>query len=100
MARYTGPKEKLNRRFGVPLFGPSKVLERAAGLPQTVADLIQAYRFQDALSEIWLCVAAANKFVACEEPWSLAKRAVDGDVRGRSVLCLRCGQDAGESAAS
>lgn len=28
MARYTGPKEKINRRFGVALFGPSKTLER------------------------------------------------------------------------
>jgi len=28
MARYTGPKDKINRRFGVPLFGPSKALER------------------------------------------------------------------------
>jgi hypothetical protein len=28
MARYTGPKDKVNRRFGVPLFGPSKALER------------------------------------------------------------------------
>lgn len=28
MARYTGPKDKINRRFGVALFGPSKVLER------------------------------------------------------------------------
>ena len=28
MARYTGPKAKVNRRFGVPLFGPSKALER------------------------------------------------------------------------
>jgi small subunit ribosomal protein S4 len=28
MARYTGPKTKISRRFGVPLFGPSKALER------------------------------------------------------------------------
>ncbi len=28
MARYTGPIERINRRFGVPLFGPSKALER------------------------------------------------------------------------
>ncbi len=28
MARYTGPKDKINRRFGVALFGPSKALER------------------------------------------------------------------------
>lgn len=30
MARYTGPTEKISRRFGVPLFGPSKALERRA----------------------------------------------------------------------
>ncbi|MDP0490828.1 MAG: 30S ribosomal protein S4 [Verrucomicrobiota bacterium JB023] len=28
MARYTGPREKISRRFGVALFGPSKALER------------------------------------------------------------------------
>jgi small subunit ribosomal protein S4 len=28
MARYTGPKTKVARRYGVPLFGPSKSLER------------------------------------------------------------------------
>eukprot|EP01031_Cornospumella_fuschlensis_P015316 gene15316-18718_t len=27
MARYTGPREKIARRFGVALFGPSKALE-------------------------------------------------------------------------
>lgn len=28
MARYTGPKAKISRRFGVPIFGPAKALER------------------------------------------------------------------------
>ena len=28
MARYTGPKVRISRRFGVPIFGPSKYLER------------------------------------------------------------------------
>lgn len=28
MARYTGPKSKVSRRYGLPLFGPSKALER------------------------------------------------------------------------
>jgi len=28
MARYRGPTDKVNRRYGVPLFGPSKSLER------------------------------------------------------------------------
>ena len=28
MARYTGPRVRLSRRFGLPLFGPTKYLER------------------------------------------------------------------------
>lgn len=28
MARYTGPRVKISRRFGMPIFGPSKYLER------------------------------------------------------------------------
>jgi small subunit ribosomal protein S4 len=28
MARYTGPRQKINRRYNAPLFGPSKTLER------------------------------------------------------------------------
>src|SRR4029077_14955384 len=28
MARYTGPKTRVSRRYGVPLFGSSKALER------------------------------------------------------------------------
>jgi len=33
MARYTGPTDKISRRFGVALFGPSKSLERRAYPP-------------------------------------------------------------------
>src|SRR5919109_2548417 len=28
MARYTGPRVRISRRFGAPIFGPSKYLER------------------------------------------------------------------------
>src|SRR4029434_10415462 len=28
MARYTGPRVRISRRFGVPIFGPSKYVER------------------------------------------------------------------------
>lgn len=28
MARYTGPRTRISRRFGIPIFGPSKYLER------------------------------------------------------------------------
>ncbi|HXE42454.1 MAG TPA: 30S ribosomal protein S4 [Candidatus Baltobacteraceae bacterium] len=30
MARYTGPRVRISRRFGIPIFGPSKYLERRA----------------------------------------------------------------------
>jgi small subunit ribosomal protein S4 len=33
MARYTGPKDKVARRYGTPLFGPTKYLERKAYPP-------------------------------------------------------------------
>jgi len=33
MARYTGPTDRISRRFGVPLFGPSKALERRSYAP-------------------------------------------------------------------
>ena len=33
MARYTGPRSKVSRRYGVALFGPSKALERKAYPP-------------------------------------------------------------------
>src|SRR5271154_6299330 len=28
MARYTGPRTRISRRFGIPMFGPTKYLER------------------------------------------------------------------------
>src|SRR4249920_3422894 len=28
MARYKGPRVRISRRFGIPIFGPSKYLER------------------------------------------------------------------------
>src|SRR5213594_4688894 len=33
MARYTGPRVRISRRFGMPIFGPSKYLERRAYAP-------------------------------------------------------------------
>src|SRR5438876_3961943 len=33
MARYKGPRIRISRRFGVPIFGPSKYLERRAYPP-------------------------------------------------------------------
>ena len=33
MARYKGPKQRISRRYGVPVFGPHKVLEKRAYPP-------------------------------------------------------------------
>lgn len=33
MARYTGPRSKISRRFGEPIYGPDKVLERRPNKP-------------------------------------------------------------------
>ena len=33
MARYTGPRSKVSRRFSMPVFGPSKALDRKAYPP-------------------------------------------------------------------
>ena len=33
MARYTGPRTKISRRFGEPIYGPDKVLERRKNPP-------------------------------------------------------------------
>lgn len=35
MARYTGPKQRISRRFGTPIYGPSKYLERKPYPPGT-----------------------------------------------------------------
>ena len=44
MARYTGPKTKIARRYGVPLFGPSKSLERKNYPPESVKTIKEAFR--------------------------------------------------------
>ena len=39
MGRYTGPRTKISRRFGEPLFGPDKVLDRRTNPPGQVIGL-------------------------------------------------------------
>ena len=44
MGRYTGPKTKVSRRYGVPLFGPSKSLERKNYPAESVKWIKEAFR--------------------------------------------------------
>lgn len=45
MARYTGPREKIARRFGIALFGPSKALELRNFPPDSTVFAMLAARF-------------------------------------------------------
>src|SRR6267154_5406773 len=54
MARYTGPKTKISRRFGVALFGPSKALERknyGPGMPGPKGSRRKQREYATALAE-------------------------------------------------
>ncbi|HEX3505107.1 MAG TPA: class I tRNA ligase family protein, partial [Xanthobacteraceae bacterium] len=50
-----------------------RLLRRASELPATVAAYIGAYAFDRALDAVWAFIAEANRYVAEEEPWVLAK---------------------------
>ena len=44
MGRYTGPKTRVSRRYGVPIFGSSKSLERKNYPPESVKPIKEAFR--------------------------------------------------------
>jgi methionyl-tRNA synthetase len=49
------------------------VLGQLQGFPQRVGDLIEAYRFRDALNELMNLTRLGNKYLADTEPWKLIK---------------------------
>ncbi|QNE38343.1 methionine--tRNA ligase [Hymenobacter sp. NBH84] len=49
------------------------VLRQLAEFPQRVGDLIEAYRFRDALNELMNLTRLGNKYLADMEPWKLIK---------------------------
>jgi methionyl-tRNA synthetase len=51
----------------------------AKHLPEHIAAHLQAFAFDRALDEIWTFVADANRYVAQEAPWDLAKAAASSD---------------------
>ena len=67
-----------------------RLLRAAAGLPGTVAGHLRAFAFDRALEAIWSFVADANRYVAEEEPWALAKQAaVASDPEEGSVFTAK-----------
>ncbi len=61
------------------------VIDLAKALPGKVEELMNAFRFSDALAEIWQYVSTLNKYIDVTMPWALAK---DEDKKARlgSVL--------------
>lgn len=49
------------------------VLEKAAQFPQLIGDLIERYRFRDALAEFLNLARLGNKYLTDNEPWKLMK---------------------------
>lgn len=50
-----------------------EVLQHLAEFPKRIGDLIENYRFRDALNELMNLTRAGNKYLADTEPWKLIK---------------------------
>ncbi|WP_345220616.1 methionine--tRNA ligase [Hymenobacter koreensis] len=62
----------------VPVAGPldeldEEVLRQLSEFPQRIGDLIENYRFRDALAEVLNLARVGNKYLADTEPWKLIK---------------------------
>jgi methionyl-tRNA synthetase len=66
-----------------------RLLRAAAQLPENVAAHLHAFAFDRALDEIWVFVADANRYVAEEAPWDLAKAAASHCREVASVSAAR-----------
>ena len=74
-----------------------RLLRTAKQLPEHVAGHLHAFAFDRALDEVWTFVADANRYVAEEAPWDLAKAAAASDSETATVseaklrvLCSVC----------
>lgn len=50
-----------------------QALEELQGFPETIGNLIERYRFREALSELMNLARLGNKYLADTEPWKLIK---------------------------
>ena len=62
-----------------------RLLHTAKQLPEYVAGHLHAFAFDRALDEVWTFVADANRYVAEEAPWDLAKAAAASDSETATV---------------
>jgi len=84
----------IERYFGAAVPAPpdghvegDRLLRGAAELPGTVAGHLRAYAFHCALDAIWVFIAEANRYVAEEEPWALAKASRSSRDRESAAHC-------------
>jgi methionyl-tRNA synthetase len=62
-----------------------RLLRTAKQLPEYVVGHLHAFAFDRALDEVWTFVADANRYVAEEAPWDLAKAAASSDSETATV---------------
>lgn len=62
-----------------------RLLHTAKQLPGNIAAHLHAFAFDRALDEIWTFVADANRYVAEEAPWDLAKASASSDREAAAV---------------
>ena len=66
------------------------LIQSAGRLKRRVAAHILNFAFDQALDEIWVYVAEANRYVSEKQPWALAKSSASGDCNATASLrdCL------------
>jgi methionyl-tRNA synthetase len=63
----------------------NRLLCTAKQLPEHIAAHLHAFAFDRALDEIWTFVADANRYVAEEAPWDLARAAASSDREAAAI---------------
>lgn len=67
-----------------------RLLRQAGALRAATGALIEEFAFDRALDAIWAFVASANRYVAEEEPWALAKEAGTSPVSRHAARLRDC----------
>lgn len=63
-----------------------RLLHAAGRLPETVSDHLHGFAFDRALDVVWAFIADANRYVAAEAPWALAKASSVQDRDGIAAM--------------
>lgn len=95
--KYVDGKIPQNPSLQVPQGVDSPILAKFLSDPKQNLDLIENFKFNEYLGEIWDLIGAANKFVEQVKPWQLKKKGKHDEVEnflGIMVAVLKFSADA------